>query len=379
MRASKKMGVLSDKYIKENYSNCFLPIPVDKLHSVRQKPSGSFVNTANKRIKDYISLNPVIPQYIAENASSQKGILGLNEMNSIKSDLIRKAANAKSNYSILQPPRKREGVLQENIGFTQISSMAQAQDVNFGKIDTEFVKDELLDQAPLGAYGDKVNFNTLLGSESVKSKENMTPSGSGVKKDLAKILDPGIESTMFLINELKRQPESYLFTKPQKPGQGQTVQQDGANLILNESEQVRDQAQTFGPSEVLPEVPQVASQSKVPAETTLSKGQLSKVGDSPIIYKDRSEASSLQSSGDVPNVSDPSESTVDILRAFLLKHLEVSGDSGKLKKYLDSKPRSELKRLTQKYFPKMAGSPLKGTPKKGKSISSGDYLKSRMY
>ena len=60
-------------------------------------------------------------------------------------------------------------------------------------------------------------------------------------------------------------------------------------------------------------------------------------------------------------------------------HLEASGDTGKLKKYLESKPRSELKRLTQKYFPKMAGSPLKGTPKKGKSISSGDYLKSRMY
>jgi len=370
MRASKKMGVLSDKYIKENYSDCFLPIPVEKLHAVREKPAGSFVNTANKRIKDYISLNPVIPQYVAENASSQKGILGLNEMNSIKSDLIRKASQAKSNYSILQPPRKREGVLQENIGFTQISSMAQAQDVNFGKIDTEFVKDELLDQAPLASYGDKVNFNTLLGSEATKSKENMTPSGTGVKKDLAKILDPGIESKMFLINELKRQPESYLFVKPQKPGQGKTVQQDGANLIPNESEQVRDQAKTFGPSETLPEVP-VASGVKVPAETTLSKGQLSKVGDSPIIYKNRSEASSLQSSGDVPNVSDPSESTVDILRAFLVKHLEVSGDKEKLKKFLSSKPRSELKRITQKYFPKTAGAKL--TPQK--AIGG----KSRMY
>ena len=96
MRSSKKMGVLSDKYIKENYLDCFLPVPVNKLHAVTEKVSESYVNTSNKRVKDYISTAPLIPQFVAENKSKQQGVLRINQKNAIKSDLLRKVASSSS-------------------------------------------------------------------------------------------------------------------------------------------------------------------------------------------------------------------------------------------------------------------------------------------
>ena len=73
MRQNKKFGVLSDQYIKDNYSDCFLPIAVDKLHAIRQKPAESYVNTSGRRVKEYNSIAPVIPFYVAQNSIKSKG------------------------------------------------------------------------------------------------------------------------------------------------------------------------------------------------------------------------------------------------------------------------------------------------------------------
>ena len=226
MRASRRFGVLSDQYIRENYADCFLPIRVDKLHSVRQKPANSFVNTSGKRVKEYNSIAPVIPQFIAENNSMNQ-----NQLNAIKSDLIRTSANAKPDLNILQPPRKREGTLQEDIGFTKVSSMANAKDPKFGKIDKDFVSDELEEQAAYAAYGDKVEYNTLRGEMASRHKEDMSFAGKGAKSKLAQILDPNVSSQLFLASEFKNIPESPLFAKPDaKPAQP-TGKQGPSNLF----------------------------------------------------------------------------------------------------------------------------------------------------
>ena len=229
MRASRRFGVLSDQYIRENYADCFLPIRVDKLHSVRQKPANSFVNTSGKRVKEYNSIAPVIPQFIAENNSMNQ-----NQLNAIKSDLIRTSANAKPDLNILQPPRKREGTLQEDIGFTKVSSMANAKDPKFGKIDKDFVSDELEEQAAYAAYGDKVEYNTLRGEMASRHKEDMSFAGKGAKSKLAQILDPNVSSQLFLASEFKNVPESPLFAKPAaKPAgpQGPQGPQGPSNLF----------------------------------------------------------------------------------------------------------------------------------------------------
>ena len=355
MRSSKKMGVLSDKYIKENYADCFLPVPVNKLHAVTKKVSESYVNTSNKRVKEYISTAPLIPQFVSENKSKQPGVLGMNEKNAIKSDLIRKVAGASSSFSILQPPRKRSGVLQEDIGFTQISSMANAEDPNFGEIEKDFVKDSLLDETPMGAVGVKPNLNTILGQNSTKAKEDMVPSGKGAKPELAQILDPSIESKMYLVSELQRQPESFLFVKPTKPGQGKKVQVDQTNMLPENM--IRDQAQTTGPPTPTQPLPVATKIPVQPTQQTLSGKNVSKVNDQPIVYKDRTKAISLKGTSDVPNVGDPDASGVDVLRNFLLKNLEITGDPGGLDKYLSSMKRIGLKRLVQSYFPRTAGAP----------------------
>ena len=372
MRQNKKFGVLSDKYIKENYLDCFLPVPVNKLHAVTEKVSESYVNTSNKRVKDYISTAPLIPQFVSENKSKQPGVLGINEKNAIKSDLIRKVAGATSSYSILQPPRKRTGVLQEDIGFTQISSMANAQDPNFGKIEPDFVKDSLLDEAPMGAVGVKPNLNTILGQNSSKAKEDMVPSGKGAKPELAQILDPSIESKMYLVSELQRQPESFLFVKPTKPGQGKKVQVDQTDMLPENM--IRDQAETTGPP-TQPQALPVATKMPVqqPTQQTLSGKNMTTINDQPIVYKDRTKATSMKGTSDVPNVGDPDASGVDVLRGFLLKNLEVTGDPSGLDKYLSGMKRIGLKRLVQSYFPKTAGAPASpfGTMKTGRGRGRG--------
>lgn len=226
MRASRRFGVLSDQYIRENYADCFLPIRVDKLHSIRQRPAKSFVNTSGKRVKEYNSIAPVIPQFIAENNSMDQ-----NQLNAIKSDLIRTSANAKSDLNILQPQRKRQGTLQEDIGFTKISSMANAQDPNFGRIDKKFVSDELEDQAPLAAYGDVVEYNTLRGQTASRHKEDMSFSGKGVKAELAQILDPNVSNQLFLAGEFKNVPQSPLFAKPDPKAARPRKKQQPSNLF----------------------------------------------------------------------------------------------------------------------------------------------------
>lgn len=226
MRASRRFGVLSDQYIRENYADCFLPIRVDKLHSVRQKSANSFVNTSGKRVKEYNSIAPVIPQFIAENNSVDQ-----NQLNAIKSDLIRTSANAKPDLNILQPPRKREGTLQEDIGFTKVSSMANAEDPKFGKIDKDFVSDQLEEQAAYAAYGDKVEYNTLRGEMASRHKEDMSFAGKGAKAELAQILDPNVSNQLFLAGEFKNVPESPLFAKPDPKPARPTGPQGPSNLF----------------------------------------------------------------------------------------------------------------------------------------------------
>ena len=382
MRANSKFGVLSDQYIKDNYADCFLPVSVDKLHSIRQKPAESYVNTSGKRVKEYNSIAPVIPQFISENQIKQSGVAGQQEKNSIKSDLIRKAAAAKSDYSILQPTRKRQGALQEDLGFAQISSMANAQDPNYGKFDSEFIAEELNDQAPLGAYGDKANFNTILGMNATRAKEDMTFAGKGVKPDLAEIIDPSVKNKIYIATELQRQPESALFVKamkpqgPQAPTQAPTQAPMAGPVDLMPKDQITDVAQTMqGPQappapQALPGTSQPVLGTQIPeppatpvaqsTATTLSGSSVTIVNNAPLIYKDINEAQSIVSKREVPDVSIPEKSTVSILANFLARNLTLDGgNKAELMKFLKGKPRTALKKITQKYFPKPKGSPVK--------------------
>jgi len=198
------------------------------------------VNTSGKKVKEYNSIAPVIPQFIAENNSIDQ-----NQLNAIKSDLIRTSANAKSDLNILQPSRKREGTLQEDIGFTKISSMANAQDPKFGRIDKDFVSDELEDQAPLGAYGDIVEYNTLRGEMASRHKEDMSFAGKGVRAELAQILDPNVSNQLFLASEFRNVPQSPLFAKPDPKPARPGARQQPTNLF---STQQNAQAPTAPPN-----------------------------------------------------------------------------------------------------------------------------------
>jgi hypothetical protein len=375
MRANKKFGVLSDQYIKENYADCFLPIAVDKLHAIRQKPAHSYVNTSGKRIKEYNSIAPVIPQFIAENNIKKLGIPGQEEVYAIKSDLIRRAASAKSNYSILQPPRKRQGALQQDLGFAQISSMANAQDPDYGEIEPEFVADQLDAQAPLGSSGLRASFNTMLGMQASRAKEDMSFAGKGVKPDLAEILDPSIITKMYIVGELQRQPESALFVKPQK---GKQIQQQQTDLLP--TDEITDQAKTMGTYQSAPAPPPQApiappvqapiappvqpppTPVKPPVSSGTSTQPVMEIKGQVIEYADINISNKL-SSTDVPKASDD----IFIIKEFLAKYLRT--DNIKTQKGMeqflsqgnksgDKKPTAKvIKDILRKYFPKSAGRP----------------------
>ena len=377
MRKNIKFGVLSDEYIKNNYANCFLPISVDKLHSIRQKPASSYINTSGKRIKEYNSIAPVIPQFVAENNTKSKGIPGQNEMNAIKSDLIRTSANAESNYSILQPPRKREGLLQEDIGFVKISSMANAQDPNFGPIDKDFVGDELEEQAPLSSYGVKAGLNYILGYEAPRHKEDMVFAGRGAKPGMAKILDPSVASKLFLAEELKRQPESALFVKRQ------TAQQQGAPSDLLAQQQGRpDTMSSMGPKsgpalissgegvfadeEGIP-APLVPTGQPVETEppAVIGRGKvigsdqpLSTIKNQILQYADEENARILISMREIPD----DKTSIPILLDFLATNLRTGDNPTKqdMEKFLGTLSIKELQKIRKKYFKKIPG-PIPGS------------------
>ena len=384
MRANKKFGVLSDQYIKENYADCFLPIAVDKLHAVRQKPAESYVNTSGRRIKEYNSIAPVIPQFVAENNIKKLGIPGQEEAYAIKSDLIRRAATAKSNYSILQPPRKRQGALQQDLGFAQISSMANAQDPEYGELDPTFVEDELNEQAPLGSSGLRASFNTMLGMEASRAKEDMSFAGKGVKPDLAEILDPSIITKMYIAGELQRQPESALFVKPQK---GKKIEQQQTDLLP--TDEITDQARTMGSYQAAPAPPPQAPPPQAPpmgqpiatppaAATndpvmlakikkadkaasqsiagkslyeTLSEEPAIKLQGDKLVYYDEASSRSMIMMNVGPPVSD-----ITAVKEFLAEELRTDKleSEAKMKKYLDSTAVSAamIKRIYKTYFPR---------------------------
>ena len=350
MRASRRFGVLSDQYIRENYADCFLPIRVDKLHSVRQKPANSYVNTSGKRVKEYNSIAPVIPQFIAENNSSDQ-----TQLDAIKSDLIRTSANAKSDLNILQPPRKREGTLQEDIGFTKISSMANAEDPKFGKIDKDFVSDELEDQAAYAAYGDKVEYNTLRGEMASRHKEDMSFAGRGVKAKLAQILDPNVSNQLFLASEFKNVPESPLFAKPDPrparpggrqqptnlfPGQGRAERPGqppgpGGGGSLNET----GAGGAFDPP---PQPP--------PPQPPLAGGAGASSKE-PSGYDFIYRSEEINEGKREPPVYDGDMSRASILD-FLIKNLiNEFMSASKKKDYLESLPLIELKKILREFFP----------------------------
>ena len=351
MRASRRFGVLSDQYIRENYADCFLPIRVDKLHSVRQKPANSFVNTSGKRVKEYNSIAPVIPQFIAENNSMDQ-----NQLNAIKSDLIRTSANAKPDLNILQPPRKREGTLQEDIGFTKVSSMANAEDPKFGKIDKDFVSDELEEQAAYAAYGDKVEYNTLRGEMASRHKEDMSFAGKGAKAELAQILDPNVSNQLFLAGEFKNVPQSPLFAKPDPKPARPTGPQGPSNLF---STQQRAEAPPGAPR---PPGPPDSGTGPLgpfdpppqpPPPPPASEEQLTSSGEPPpsgltFIYK--SEAVN-QGTKDPPTFTGDTSSKASLVD-FLNKHLIVEFMSASRKKsVLESLDLTDLKKVLREYFP----------------------------
>lgn len=378
MRKNSKFGVLSDEYIKNNYADCFLPVRVDKLHSIRQRPASSYVNTSGKRVKEYNSIAPVIPQFVAENNTKSKGIPAQNEMNAIKSDLIRTTANAESNYSILQPPRKREGLLQEDIGFVKISSMANAEDPDFGAIDKDFVRDELEEQAPLSSYGVKADLNTILGNEAPRHKEDMVFAGKGAKPEMAKILDPSVSSKLFLAEELKRQPESALFVKRQ------SAQQQVAPTDLLAQQQGRPDTMSsigpqFGPEvmssgegmfpdeqgipEPVTSAPPVATGEPVKATAkgtpiTLSGKELMEEKGELLEYRDMSNAEMILKNK--PSEVPASSANPDRMRAFLAKELRTSKHktTEQMMKFLMELSTSKIKKIRTAYFLKQAGSPL---------------------
>lgn len=364
MRASRRFGVLSDQYIRENYADCFLPIRVDKLHSVRQKPANSFVNTSGKRVKEYNSIAPVIPQFIAENNSMDQ-----NQLNAIKSDLIRTSANAKPDLNILQPPRKREGTLQEDIGFTKVSSMANAEDPKFGKIDKDFVSDELEEQAAYAAYGDKVEYNTLRGEMASRHKEDMSFAGKGAKAELAQILDPNVSNQLFLAGEFKNVPQSPLFAKPDPKPARPTAPQGPSNLF---STQQNAQAPLQPPEPSGPpdsgtapvggDVPQL--QPPPPAEPSYiikpgtdpdeiakfvsEKGKLPPDVQMNIIYKSEAVNNRERS----PEVYKGSMDNKEQMLKFLKQELIIDGMSKTRKdKLFDKLPTKTLKHLLRVYFP----------------------------
>ena len=362
MRASRRFGVLSDQYIRENYADCFLPIRVDKLHSVRQKPANSFVNTSGKRVKEYNSIAPVIPQFIAENNSMDQ-----NQLNAIKSDLIRTSANAKPDLNILQPPRKREGTLQENIGFTKVSSMANAEDPKFGKIDKDFVSDELEEQAAYAAYGDKVEYNTLRGEMASRHKEDMSFAGKGVKAELAQILDPNVSNQLFLAGEFKNVPQSPLFAKPDPKPARPTGPQGPSNLF---STQQNAQAplgpqgpsgpppppnggmvnqpppQTKIPLQPPPKLPktlEISGPSDAPPEEVSTQ----EIMNLPYLYK----SAAVNRREKEPKKYEGSINSNEQLRKFLKKELIIDGYSGSEKDDLISDLDLDLlQKLLKKYF-----------------------------
>ena len=379
MRKNSKFGVLSDEYIKNNYADCFLPVRVDKLHSIRQKPASSYVNTSGKRVKEYNSIAPVIPQFVAENNTKSKGIPAQNEMNAIKSDLIRTTANAESNYSILQPQRKREGLLQEDIGFVKISSMANARDPDFGAIDKDFVGDELEEQAPLSSYGVKADLNTMLGNEAPRHKEDMVFAGRGAKPEMAKILDPSVSTKLFIADELKRQPESALFVKRQ------SAQQQGAPTDLLAQQQGRpntmsSMGQQMGPdlppsgASMFPDEPSVSSapvKSEPPVAPvksappvakgtpiTLSGKELIQESGHMLEYRDMSNAEMILKNK--PSEVPASSASPDRMRTFLAKELRTSKHktTEQMMKFLMELSSAKIKKIRTAYFLKQAGSPL---------------------
>jgi len=376
MRKNSKFGVLSDEYIKNNYADCFLPVRVDKLHSIRQKPASSYVNTSGKRVKEYNSIAPVIPQFVAENNTKSKGIPAQNEMNAIKSDLIRTAAAAPSNYSILQPQRKRQGLLQEDIGFVKISSMANAQDPDFGAIDKYFVIDELEEQAPLSSYGVKADLNTMLGNKAPRHKEDMVFADRGAKPEMAKILDPSVSTKLLIADELKSQPESALFVKRQ------SAQQQGAPTDLLAQQQGRPNTMSSMPPQMGPDLPQsgasmfpvepsssappVATGEPVKAtakgnQVTLSNRELMEEKGELLEYRDMSNAEMILKK--YPDKVPASSATPADMREFLAKHLRTSEHKTEeqMKKFLDKLTNEKIKKIRTAYFLKSSGSPL-GVP-----------------
>ncbi len=345
MRRNAKFGVLSDQYIKDNYADCFLPISVDKLHSIRKKAAGSYVNTSGKRVKEYNSIAPVIPQYVAENSADRVGEPGRDQIIAIKSDMIRTAASAQSNYSILQPARKRTGLRQEDVGFVQISTMASAIDPDFGEIDPEYVSEELMEQAPLGASGGRVNFNTAMGYDAPRHVEDMTFAGKGAKPLMAQILDPSLTSNLFIASELKRQPQSALFAERLS----RTVQQQQVDLLPKSSDQIRDQAQLqpSQASDLEPPPPVAATQAPTSPETINNQPKRSPQGQQ-LEYIDIADAKRLIREKQVPN-SNAGQAT---MKQFLEQNLrtDLYDTQQEMRSFLNSLTKDEIKKIRTAYF-----------------------------
>lgn len=335
-----RTGLNSDKRIRENYLNAYLPIPVGKLHSVMQRPATSFYAPSRPR-RDYNAPSPMIPQYIAEQVSKKEGPNRSSQISAINGDFLRRASNAKNSYSVLRPVEMREGALQQNIGKTRLQSMGEAVSTKTNRVDNDFISKLVDRQAVYGPGYSNATPAMRMALKSKRGQENLQPSAQALKGEIAEYLDPMISTEMTMVSLLSHKNNNpMILTRnlKERPQVKDIEQPDPQTLFPPEDEELNE-----------PIKPQKSAQALGGTSQTLGGQPLT-------VYTADNSNSVIEYSKDPKTInptSVPRKGNKDDMLAFLIANVQLAGMPAKKSRNTLSKfSKKDMSNLITKYFPR---------------------------
>ena len=231
----KKMrtGLLSDKRIRENYLDAYKPVAVGKLHSVMQRPATSFFAPTRPR-RDYNAPPPLIPQYVAEQASKKAGADRSRQIAAVNGDFLRRASGASTSYAILRPPERRQGALQQDIGKTPLRSMGAAVASSSADVEDDYIERLVSKQTAYGPGFTGATPGARLALDSKRGRENLAPAAQALQGEVAEYLDPMLASEMTMIAMMTHKSNNPMVLKrvmKQTPVVGDVPEQPVQSLL----------------------------------------------------------------------------------------------------------------------------------------------------
>ena len=318
----------SDARIQENYLDAYKPIAVGQLHAVMQRPATSFFAPTRAR-RDYNAPGPIIPQFVAEQATSKVRGDRSRQIAAINGDFLRRASAAAPSYSILRPPEQRRGAPQQDIGKTPLKAMGDAVNVDTADVKEDFVERLMEGQIPFGPGYSAATPSARLALGSSRGRENLAPAAQALKGEVATYLDPLLRSEMTVISMMTRK---------------------GANNPMIVKRHLKE-------APVVNELPEQPVESLLPAEEAPTPPpEPQTLGGLPLsIYKTGGTTAAIEYVKD-PSSVDPAtvpRKKKDQMAAFIADNLKLKGQSKSasrtaLKKYTAA----QMSQLITKYFPR---------------------------